>query len=54
MINADADGNVTLASKDIAETVIGKIGRWIHIRIEFMNPRIDYNGDKLSDLLYRV
>lgn len=54
MINADAYGNVTLASNDIAETVIGKIGMWIHIRIEFMNPRIDYNGDKLRDLLYKV
>lgn len=53
-IKAYKGGNVTVSSKDIAETVIGKCGEWIHLKVDYMNPRIDYDGDKVYDILYKV
>ncbi len=53
-IKAYKGGNVTVSSKDIAETVIGKSGEWIHLKAEYMNPRIDYDGDKVYDILYKI
>ncbi len=54
IVTAKSDGMVTLASNDISERTIGKCGEWLHIKLEFMNPRIDYNSDGQMDLLYRV
>ncbi len=54
IIKATSGGNVTISSLDIPETVIGKIGEWIHIKIEYMNPLVDYTGDKKADILYKV
>ena len=53
-IKAYKGGNVTVSSKDIAETVIGKCGEWIHLKVDYMNPRVDYDGDKVYDILYKV
>ena len=54
ILTAKSDGTLTLSSNDIEERVIGRCGEWLHIKVEFMNPRIDYNGDNRADLLYRV
>ncbi len=53
-INATKGGNVTMSSLDIPETVIGTCGEWIHIKVEYMNPYIDYTGDRILDILYKV
>ncbi len=53
-INAAKDGDVTISSADIPKTVIGKCGEWIHLKVEYMNPRIDYTGDRILDILYKV
>ncbi len=53
-ITAAKDGNVTISSAEIPETVIGKSGEWIHLKIEYMNPLIDYTGDRKADILYKV
>ncbi len=53
-IKATAGGNVTISADDIVETVIGKCGEWIHLRIEYMNPTLDYTGDGAADILYKI
>ncbi len=53
-IKAAKDGNVTISSQDIPETVIGVSGEWIHLRVDYMNPRVDYNGDRRLDILYKI
>ena len=53
-IKAAKNGNVTISAIDIPETVIGRSGEWIKIRVEYMCPRVDYNGDNVDDILYRV
>ena len=53
-IKAYKGGDVTVSSKDIPETVIGKCGEWIHLKVDYMNPRIDYDGDKVYDILYKI
>ncbi len=47
-------GDVTISGADIPETVIGKSGEWLHIKVTYMNPRIDYTGDGFDDVLYKV
>ncbi len=54
VIKAGKNGTVTVSSIDIPETVIGKCGEWIHIKVEYMSPRIDYTGDGTDDLLYKI
>ncbi len=53
-IKAAKDGNVTISTADIPETVIGESGEWIHLKIEYMNPGFDYNGDRMKDILVKV
>ncbi len=53
-ISADKDGEVTISSADIPETVIGRSGEWLHIKVEYMNPYIDYDGDMKRDILYKI
>ncbi len=61
-IKATKDGDVTLSSRDssgkqdedVSNIIIGKAGEWIHLKIEYMNPYIDYTGDKKADILYKV
>lgn len=53
-IKAAKDEKVTISGADIPETVIGVSGEWIHIRVEYMNPRVDYTGDGRYDILYKV
>ena len=47
-------GNVVLCGAGIEETVIGRSGEWIHLKIEYMNPELDYDGDGDRDILVRV
>ncbi len=54
IITATKDGDVTISSADIEETVIGKSGEWIHLKVDYMNPRVDYDGDRRLDILYKV
>ncbi len=54
IIKADKNGAVTISSADIPEIAIGNSGEWIHIRVEYMNPRIDYTADGYDDLLYKI
>ena len=53
-LTAEKNGNVVLYGAGIAETVIGRSGEWIHLKIEYMNPELDYNGDGDRDILVRV
>ncbi len=53
-LKATKNGDVTVSGADIPETVIGKSGEWLHIKVTYMNPRIDYTGDGLDDVLYKV
>ncbi len=53
-VKASLGGDVTISSADIPETVIGKSGEWMHIRIDYMNPRVDYDGDRRLDILYKI
>ncbi len=54
ILKAVKGGDVTISSSDIAEKVIGRCGEWMHIKVEYMNPRVDYNGDRVDDILYKV
>ena len=54
ILTAKADGAVTLSTREHSEIKIGEVGKWIHLKLTYMNPRIDYNGDNLRDLLYKV
>ncbi len=54
ILTAEKDGNVTISASDITKKTIGKSGEWIHIRVEYMNPMLDYTGDRKSDILYKV
>ncbi len=54
ILTAKKDGNVTVSASDISETVIGKSGEWIHLKVEYMNPLVDYTGDRKADVLYKV
>ncbi len=53
-IKATVGGNVTISASDIPETVIGKSGKWIHLKVEYMNPLLDYTGDRKADILYKI
>ena len=53
-LTAAKGGNVVLGGAGITETVIGRSGEWIHLKIEYMNPELDYNGDGDRDILVRV
>ncbi len=53
-VKAAKDGDVTISAADIPETVIGKSGEWIHIKVEYMNPGVDYTGDRVNDILYKI
>ncbi len=53
-IKAYKGGDVTVMSSDIPETVIGKCGEWIHLKVDYMNPRADYTGDGRDDILVKI
>lgn len=62
-ITAQKDGDVKLYSvSSVGESdpampdgcVIGKSGEWFKLKIEYMNPRIDYTGDGIDDVLCRI
>ena len=48
------NGNVTIFGAGIEETVIGKSGEWIRLKIVYMNPKLDYTGDGKQDIICRV
>ena len=54
LLSATKNGNVTLSASGVPSTVIGKAGEWIHIRIDYMAPGIDYNLDGTTDILYKI
>ena len=62
-IVAEKGGDVMLYSKNSAGAadpvipdglVIGRSGEWLKLKIEYMNPRVDYTGDKADDILCRI
>ncbi len=53
-LKATKGGNVTISALDIPETVIGVCGEWIHLKVEYMNPRLDYTSDNVFDILYKI
>lgn len=53
-ITAEASGNVILSGAGIADTVIGNCGEWIHLKVEYMNPELDYTEDGKRDILCKV
>ena len=53
-LSASSGGDVTVSSKDISETVIGKCGELIHLKIVYMNPELDYTGDGKQDILCKI
>lgn len=57
IVSASKGGNVTIASDgngSVPSTVIGKSGEWIHLKIEYMAPGLDYDLDGVKDILYKV
>ena len=54
ILRANASGEVTISAKDVAETVIGKCGESIHLKIEYMNPELDYTEDGRKDILCKI
>jgi hypothetical protein len=53
-LTAEKNGDVKLYASGIPEIVIGSSGEWIHLRIEYMNPVLDYDGDGDRDILVKV
>ncbi len=53
-LTANKNGKVTLSAKGISETEIGNSGEWIHLKIEYMNPNLDYDGDGERDILLKI
>ncbi len=55
-IKATAGGDVTLTNpQNYGEEIpLGKSGEWIRLRVDYMNPRVDYDGDRRADLLYKI
>lgn len=51
---ANKNGKVVIFAKGIAETEIGNSGEWIHLKIEYMNPNLDYDGDGERDILLKI
>ena len=60
---AEKGGDVKLYSKDSAGkndpaapegVTLGRSGEWIKLRIEYMNPRLDYTLDGTDDILCRI
>ncbi len=62
VITAEKNGDVKIAGvssggkldKYVSEITVGKTGEWIKLKVQYMSPRIDYTGDKIYDVLYRV
>ncbi len=48
------DGKVYVYATGLPSVLVGNIGEWIHIRIDYMNPQLDYTGDGVKDILYKV
>lgn len=53
-IEATKGGSVTISGDGIPKTVIGNSGELIHIKVEYMNPMVDYTGDNIYDILYKI
>ena len=43
-----------MSVKGLPKTVIGNSGEWIHLKVEYMNPELDYDGDGERDILVRI
>lgn len=54
LFTAEKGGEVKLSAKGLPETVIGNSGEWIHLKIEYMNPVLDYNSDGDRDILLKI
>ncbi len=54
IIEATKGGDVTVSANGLEKKTIGKSGEWIHLKVEYMNPGLDYDGDALRDILYKV
>ena len=48
------EGKVTVYATGLPSVTVGNIGEWIHIRIDYMNPKVDYDGDGKDDILYKI
>ena len=54
LLTAKKNGAVSISAKGLPTTVIGKSGEWIHLKVEYMNPNLDYDGDGVRDILVKV
>jgi len=48
------EGKVYVYATGLPSVLIGNMDEWIHLRIDYMNPKIDYNQDGVNDILYKV
>ena len=53
-LTANKGGKILLSAKGIPEFEIGNSGEWIHLKIEYMNPNLDYDGDGERDILLKI
>ncbi len=57
-LTANKDGKVTITDPQNSdkEIEIGESGKWIHLKVEYMNPMLDYtdDGDSSADILYKI
>ena len=53
-IEATKGGNVTISGDGVPKTIIGNSGELIHLKVEYMNPLVDYTGDGIYDILYKI
>ena len=51
VLTAEKDGAVSLSAKGLPKTVIGNSGEWIHLKVEYMNPVLDYDGDGVENFV---
>lgn len=54
VLTAQKNGVVKLSVNGVPETVIGMSGEWIHLKVEYMNPNLDYDGDGARDILVKI
>lgn len=48
------EGKVYVYATGLPSVLVGNMDEWIHLRIDYMNPKIDYNQDGVKDILYKV
>ncbi len=48
------EGKVYVYATGLPSVLVGNMDEWIHIRIDYMNPKVDYDGDGKNDILYKI